>query len=140
MFLFGINLGQRKNQAVIYGGSAGRHHSGARLARLVAKLRSLARRRGKRFPQARAWKVAPGVVSSAHDRGLTLLDLAGGQLFQCNRTGADIWNGICTGSNADAIAGEIARKYGAPPDLVRRHTCEFLGQLARQGFLLPRHE
>ena len=84
--------------------------------------------------------VAPDVRASAHEDGLTILDISTGQMFLCNETGARIWQGIAAGLSVDDISDEISRECGVGRPLVRRHASSFLGELARRGLLVQKAE
>jgi hypothetical protein len=79
--------------------------------------------------------VAPEIHASIHDAGLMLLHIPTGRIFQSNRIGAKVWQGISNGLNQDTISEEISREYGVSLDLVRQNTSVFIAQLEEQGFV-----
>jgi hypothetical protein len=82
-----------------------------------------------------SWSVTinPETRVSTHADGLTFLHIPSGRVFVCNRTGARIWHALSNGLSPDAVCQEISRVYGLAPDLARRDTRSFLGELARHG-------
>jgi hypothetical protein len=77
--------------------------------------------------------IAPETRVSAHEDGLVFLHIPSGRVFVCNRTGARIWQALSNGASADAVCKDISRVFGLAPDLARRDTRSFLGELERQG-------
>jgi hypothetical protein len=82
-----------------------------------------------------ALAVAPEVRASVHENGLVLLHIPSGKIFQSNRTGSQIWQGLSSGLQPDAISTGISRDYDVPRDLVQQHTSAFLTELMRLGFV-----
>jgi hypothetical protein len=82
-----------------------------------------------------ALAVTPGVRASVHENGILLLHIPTGRVFQSNRTGAKIWQGLSNGLQPDAISTEISRDYCVPQDLVAQHTASFLIALEEHGFV-----
>jgi hypothetical protein len=84
---------------------------------------------------SRAMATMPHVHASIHEAGLVLLHIPSGRIFQSNRIGARIWEGIAAGKNPDRIAGEISREYGLSEGIVRQHTSSFVAALEHEGFI-----
>jgi hypothetical protein len=93
-------------------------------------------RRLRRLPEVPgAPAVVPEVRASVHENGLVLLHIPSGKIFQSNRTGSQIWQGLSRGLQPDAISMGISHDYGVALDLVRQHTSSFLAELMRHGFV-----
>ena len=75
------------------------------------------------------------VRASAHDGGLVLLHIPSGRVFNCNRTGSRIWQGLASGLDPTGISREISRDYGVEQTVVQAHTCLFVDELERRGFV-----
>lgn len=99
-----------------------------KLGRLAYQLRKSPENRN-------ALAVTPGVQASLHENGMVLLHIPTGRVFQSNRTGARIWQGLSVGLQPSAIVTEISQHYGVPQDLVARDTASFLTALEQQGFV-----
>jgi hypothetical protein len=98
-------------------------------------LKALARRLRRSPESPDTLAVAPEVRASVHQNGLVLLHIPSGKIFQSNRTGSQIWQGLSNGLQPDAIATDISRDYGVPRGLVEQHTSSFLTELLRHGFV-----
>ena len=99
------------------------------------KLGSSGRHARESLENRHAFTVTPGVQASVHQDGIVLLHIPTGKVFQSNRTGARIWQGLTSGLQPGAIAAEIGQHYGMPPDLVARDTASFLTALEQHGFV-----
>jgi hypothetical protein len=75
------------------------------------------------------------VHASAHDGGLVLLHIPSGRVYNCNRTGSRIWQGLAGGLDPDSISREISRDYGVEEAVVQAHTGLFVAELERRGFV-----
>jgi hypothetical protein len=75
---------------------------------------------------------------SLDQNGAVFLNSRSGVVFTSNRAGARIWQGLLDREGVEAIAARISREEGAPHDLVRRDTAEFVAELETQGFLSRR--
>lgn len=94
------------------------------------------RRPGRKLPYCpEALEVAPGVRASVHENGILLLHIPTGRIFQSNRIGAKIWQGVSGGWKPSSICAEISCGYGVAPDLVAQHAASFLKELEQKGFV-----
>jgi hypothetical protein len=75
------------------------------------------------------------VHASAHDGGLVLLHVPSGRVYNCNRTGSRIWQGLAGGLDPDSISREISHDYGVEEAVVKAHTGLFVDELERRGFV-----
>lgn len=56
----------------------------------------------------------PHVLSVGQGDRIVLLNAKSGRYYSLNRSGADIWAGICAGQSQRVIAEQIARRYAMP--------------------------
>jgi len=90
----------------------------------------------RKFPEnPGSYAVTPGIQASVHENGVVLLHIPTGRLFQSNRTGAKIWQGLTSGLQPDVIAADISHHYGVPQDVAVRDTASFLTALEQHGFV-----
>ena len=75
------------------------------------------------------------VRASVHGEGVVFLQVQDARLFAANPVGADIWNGLERQLDADAIAGELQERYGAPYETTRAHVIRFFHELERAGLV-----
>jgi hypothetical protein len=59
-------------------------------------------------------------------------------MFLCNRTGAQIWQGIVKGLSTDAICEDISSECGVARALVEQHMSSFLAELESRGLVICR--
>ena len=81
-----------------------------------------------RLPSAR-------VTASTHENGVVLLHTGTGVLFEANRTGSRIWQGLERHVPIDEIAADISRTYGITQATALEHTGRFLADLERHGLI-----
>ena len=72
---------------------------------------------------------------SLDQNGAVFLNARSGIVFTSNHIGARIWQGLLNREGLEAMAVRISQEAGAPHDLVRRDTAEFVAELEAQGFL-----
>lgn len=70
------------------------------------------------------------VRTSVHSEGAVFLHVEDARLFAANPVGADIWKGVERQLDADAIAGELQERYGAPYETTRAHVIRFIHELS----------
>jgi hypothetical protein len=75
------------------------------------------------------------VHASAHEGGLVLLHVPTGRVYNCNRTGSRIWQGLAGGLDPNSISRELSRDYGVEEAVVQAHTGLFVDELERRGFV-----
>lgn len=78
---------------------------------------------------------APGIVASAHDHGMVILDTARGRLYELCVIGCEIWLSLTGGVKMDTIALEIADRWDAPADRVARDLATYVDDLRRSNLL-----
>jgi len=86
------------------------------------------------------FEVASAIRVANDPEGLMILDGGNGILLRCNRTGAQVWNGISAGQSVTEIAGVLAREYGLPAPLAISHVQGFVRNSMRCGLVVARRE
>jgi hypothetical protein len=115
------------------------------ISRIADKCKALIK--GRKAPPARgcidstgvAWlEVAPGVEAAANDKGLTILDTAGGRVFVGTDVAALMWvsasKGLSFGETAEVIAG----RFGIERNLAENRIRLFVQLLERDGLTARR--
>jgi hypothetical protein len=72
---------------------------------------------------------SPDVVSAEHGNRTVLLDRRGEQYFALDAVGSAVWSLLARPATAEAIAAELAVRYDAPEQEIRRDVVEFLDRL-----------
>jgi hypothetical protein len=72
-----------------------------------------------------------------HDEGMMLVDMANGQLFATNATGAQIWRRLHVGQGREMIARELSREGHVSYADALEHVLSFVSRL-REARLLKR--
>jgi len=75
------------------------------------------------------------VVSSEHEGGIVLMDIAKGQLFASNRTGARIWRALEAPQSLETISAAFSRDYRLPSSSARFHIERFIEDLVSHGLV-----
>ncbi len=79
--------------------------------------------------------ISPDVIASAHEDGVVFLHVGKGNVFNSNRVGARIWQGLADRKPLAALVTAIAHEFGVEPERVERDAASFLAELEAQGFL-----
>src|ERR1700730_5403240 len=82
--------------------------------------------------------VSPDARVSLDTNGDEFLQNRRGIIFISNHIGARIWEVLRDGESVEPIAARISQDNGAPQDLVRQDTAQFIAELETQGFLSRR--
>jgi hypothetical protein len=80
------------------------------------------------------------IVTSAHEEGSVLLDVATGRMYMTNRIGHLVWERLSAGLNPQAVAAELSERFGISTDLAARHAQAFADSLRKGQLLVPRGE
>jgi hypothetical protein len=107
-----------------------------RIARFWNRARPTPGRR--RTSEGNSSVISPDARVSLDHNGAVFLHVRSGIVFTSNRIGARIWQGLRDREGVETIATRISRENGAPHDLVRQDTAEFVAELHAQGFLSRR--
>jgi hypothetical protein len=102
-----------------------------RLAEFVSRVRRkpLGRREGAEIT------ISPDVIASAHADGVVFLHVGKGDVFNSNRIGARIWQGLADRKPLSGVVAAIAQEFGVEREQVERDATSFLADLEAQGFL-----
>ncbi len=91
--------------------------------------------RGKQHRSDSSLTVAPGVIESESQEGVTLLHVATGRVFSCNGTGLRIWREVRKGARPHDIAEGLSQSFGLPAQQAHSDTTAFLATLERNGLV-----
>jgi len=102
-----------------------------RLAEFVSRIHRKPRGRSESVEIA----ISPDVIASEHADGVVFLHVGKGNVFNSNRVGARIWQGLADRRPLAAVVVAIAQEFGVEPEQVERDAASFLAELGAQGFL-----
>jgi len=105
------------------------------LVRMFKQIRMIARKNPGNAARG-CLAVSPHVRISSEGDGMTLLDVARGMVFTCNRTGRLIWQGLTSGQSLASIATGLSREYGLPEDQAAQDVTAFVSELRAGGLLV----
>jgi hypothetical protein len=80
------------------------------------------------------------VTSKILDGEAIIINLNDGLYYSLDGTGAVVWGMAAAGHDADEIAGELAARFGAPPDGARADVERILEELVAERLLVPARE
>ena len=107
------------------------------LERMLKQIRMVASRNRANSAHG-SLAVSPNVRISLESDGMTLLDVARGMVFTCNRTGRLIWEGLTSEQSLASIAVGLGREYGLPDYQAAQDVAAFVSELRADGLLAGR--
>ena len=75
------------------------------------------------------------VVTSPHDTGMALMNIANGKLFSLNAIAAQIWRGLENGQTPETILNGVCSNYRVSRASASMHLDAFLAELQQQGLI-----
>jgi len=82
--------------------------------------------------------VPPEVRASLQGDSLVFLHVGKGLVYKSNSTGTRIWRGLMDRQAPRAIAEQISKEYGVPPEQVEQHVHAFVADLQDRGLIALR--
>ena len=83
--------------------------------------------------------VIPAHVLIRHlDGESVLLNLETEKYFGLDSTGTRMWELVTSSPNIEAAYGKLTHEFEVPPEILRTHLAELLGQLVENGLLQVR--
>lgn len=86
---------------------------------------------------ARELRPAPDVLARAQGETTMLVDLASGECFELNRTGALVWEALARGESRGAIAQALAERYHLDEARAAADVTALLAELEQRKLVRP---
>lgn len=84
---------------------------------------------------SRTYDAAPNVVQQSINDDVILLDLDSGTYFTLAAIGAQIWQRLCAGANADEVVSALTAEYDVDATVVSADVDELIHQLSTAGLI-----